>query len=124
LKSFIDEATLAENAVNLNIKLMKWRLCPELDIDILQKTKILCFGAGTLGCQLSRNLIGWGVKNITFVDYGKVSYSNPVRQSLFNFEDSIKGGKLKVFIIFIKIEEFLLFFIKIEEFLLNFYCFL
>lgn len=96
LKSFIDEKILAENAVNLNIKLMKWRLCPDLDIDIMQKVKVLCFGAGTLGCQLSRNLIGWGVKNITFVDYGKVSYSNPVRQSLFNFEDSTGGGKLKV----------------------------
>jgi len=97
LKSLIDEKSLAENAVNLNIKLMKWRLCPELDIDVIQNTKVLCFGAGTLGCQLSRNLIGWGVRNITFVDYGKVSYSNPVRQSLFTFDDSTKGGKPKVF---------------------------
>ena len=103
MKTFIDESSLAESAVNLNIKLMKWRLCPELDIDIIQKVKVLCFGAGTLGCQLSRNLIGWGVKNITFVDYGKVSYSNPVRQSLFNFEDSVKGGKPKV--LFFKIIE-------------------
>lgn len=76
---------------------MKWRLFPELDIDAIQNVKCLLFGAGTLGCQLSRNLIGWGVKNITFIDYGKVSYSNPVRQSLFNFEDSTKGGKPKVF---------------------------
>ncbi len=29
----------------------------------------------------------WGVKKITFVDNGKVSYSNPVRQSLYTFED-------------------------------------
>ena len=40
-------------------------------------------------------MIGWGVKNITFVDYGKVSHSNPVRQSLYNFEDVINGGKNK-----------------------------
>ena len=76
---------------------MKWRLFPELDIEAIQNVKCLLFGAGTLGCQLSRNLIGWGVKNITFIDYGKVSYSNPVRQSLFNFEDSTKGGKPKVY---------------------------
>ena len=38
---------------------------------------------------------GWGVRNITFVDNGKISYSNPVRQSLFNFEDSLQGGKHK-----------------------------
>ena len=35
------------------------------------------------------------MKNITFVDNGKVSYSNPVRQSLFNFEDCLDGGKPK-----------------------------
>jgi ubiquitin-like modifier-activating enzyme ATG7 len=28
------------------------------------------------------------IRLITFVDNGKVSYSNPVRQSLFNFSDS------------------------------------
>ena len=31
----------------------------------------------------------WGVETITFVDNSRVSYSNPVRQSLFVFEDSI-----------------------------------
>ena len=43
----------------------------------------------------ARCLLGWGVKNITFVDNGKVSYSNPVRQSLFDFEDCLNGGKPK-----------------------------
>lgn len=38
---------------------------------------------------------GWGVRHITFVDNGKVSYSNPVRQTLFTFEDCINGGKPK-----------------------------
>lgn len=37
----------------------------------------------------------WGVTNISFIDYGKVSYSNPVRQSLFNYEDALNGGKDK-----------------------------
>ena len=32
LKSFMDERTLAREAVDLNIKLMKWRLLPSLDI--------------------------------------------------------------------------------------------
>jgi ubiquitin-like modifier-activating enzyme ATG7 len=40
-------------------------------------------------------LQGWGVRNITLVDNGLVSYSNPVRQSLFTFEDSLHGGKPK-----------------------------
>lgn len=34
----------------------------------------------------------WGVKHITFVDNGKVSFSNPVRQNLFNFNDTLNGG--------------------------------
>lgn len=33
----------------------------------------------------------WGIKNITFVDSGVISYSNPARQSLFTFEDSTKA---------------------------------
>lgn len=35
------------------------------------------------------------MRTITFVDNSKVSYSNPVRQTLFNFEDCLNGGKHK-----------------------------
>ena len=46
--------------------------------------------------SLSNNLLqGWGVRNITLLDYGRISYSNPVRQSLFEFGDSLNGGKPK-----------------------------
>ena len=79
---------LGANAVDLNLKLMKWRLQPNIDLEKLQKLKVLLLGSGTLGCNVSRVLIGWGVRSITFVDSGTVSYSNPVRQSLFTFEDS------------------------------------
>ena len=54
LKSFMDEQTLAREAVDLNIKLMKWRMLPRLDLDKLQTVKCLMIGAGTLGCQLAR----------------------------------------------------------------------
>jgi ubiquitin-like modifier-activating enzyme ATG7 len=81
----MDDRTIARDAVDLNIKLMKWRLLPSLDIPKIQSRKCLLFGAGTLGCQLARNLIGWGIKNITFIDYSNVSYSNPVRQTLYEF---------------------------------------
>lgn len=95
LGDYMDPARLADSSVDLNLKLMKWRLAPELDLDVIKNTKCLLLGAGTLGSYVSRNLLGWGVRKITFVDYGKVSYSNPVRQPLFEFEDCIGGGKPK-----------------------------
>ena len=38
---------------------------------------------------------GWGVRTITFVDNGTISFSNPVRQTLFEFLDCQDGGKPK-----------------------------
>lgn len=35
------------------------------------------------------------MRNITFVDSARVSFSNPARQPLFEFEDSLNGGKPK-----------------------------
>ena len=92
LKSMFNPETIAENAVDLNINLMKWRMCPYLNTDIIRKQKYLLVGAGTLGCHVSRALLGWGARHITFIDNGKVSYSNPVRQSLYTFEDSQQVG--------------------------------
>ena len=74
---------------------MKWRQVPELNLDVLQKTSCLLLGSGSLGCQVARNLVSWGYRKITFVDAGKVSYSNPVRQCLFTYEDSIKPDNFK-----------------------------
>ena len=40
---------------------------------------------------LSSTSTGWGVRHITLLDNGRVSYSNPVRQSLFTFKDCLEG---------------------------------
>lgn len=89
LSSLLDPKKIAEDAVNLNLKLMKWRLLPSLDLDKIANSKCLILGCGTLGCHIARGLLAWGVKNISLVDNSKVSYSNPVRQSLYSFEDCI-----------------------------------
>lgn len=95
LAEFMDPRLLADQAVDLNLQLIKWRIAPTLDLDKIKSTKCLLLGAGTLGSYVARNLLGWGVRKITFVDSGSVSFSNPVRQPLFNFEDCIGGGVKK-----------------------------
>ncbi|KAL6760368.1 E1-like protein-activating [Haematococcus lacustris] len=86
---------LAEQAVDLNLRLMKWRAAPALDLCALNTTKCLLLGAGTLGCAVARTLLAWGVRSMSLLDSGRVAYSNPVRQSLFSFQDCLEGGKPK-----------------------------
>ena len=95
LATYLDPSRLADQAVDLNLKLIKWRISPSIDLDTIKHTKCLLLGAGTLGSYVARGLMGWGVRKITFVDNATVSYSNPVRQPLFNFEDCQGGGKRK-----------------------------
>ena len=113
LAPMMDPTRLAAQAVDLNLKLMRWRILPSLELDKVSSTRCLLLGAGTLGCYVARALMvytlslfsfvlpdlflqqGWGVRTITFVDSARVSFSNPVRQPLFEFEDCLDGGKHK-----------------------------
>lgn len=78
----------------------------EMSSDGCRHVRMFCFKefVGKLAVRIhcSKNLENlfvcsqaWGVDVITFVDYGKVSRSNPVRQSLFKYEDTLNGGKEK-----------------------------
>lgn len=95
LSQYMDPRQLADQSVDLNLKLMKWRIAPNLNLAKISQTKCLLIGAGTLGSYVSRNLLGWGVRKITFVDNGTVSFSNPVRQPLFTYQDCLGGGGKK-----------------------------
>lgn len=48
---------LAEQAVDLNLKLMRWRIMPALDLEKIARTQCLLLGAGTLGCYVARGLL-------------------------------------------------------------------
>ncbi|KAF2108755.1 autophagy-related protein 7 [Lophiotrema nucula] len=95
LSEYMDERKLADQAVDLNLKLIKWRIAPSIDLDVIKNCKCLLLGAGTLGSYVSRTLLGWGVRKVTFVDNANVSFSNPVRQPLFDFKDCLQGGAKK-----------------------------
>eukprot|EP01063_Lacrimia_lanifica_P027595 TRINITY_DN3893_c0_g4_i1.p1 TRINITY_DN3893_c0_g4~~TRINITY_DN3893_c0_g4_i1.p1 ORF type:complete len:681 (+),score=214.55 TRINITY_DN3893_c0_g4_i1:88-2130(+) len=90
LASTMDPNLLAEESAKLNLSLMKWRMTPNLDLEKIAGQKCLLVGSGTLGCGVARNLMKWGVYNMTFIDRGNVSYSNPVRQSLFIHDDAVQ----------------------------------
>lgn len=93
LSSLLNPEKLANDAVNLNLSLMKWRLMPSLDLERIASVRCLILGCGTLGCHIARGLVAWGVKKLTLIDNSRISYSNPVRQSLYNFEDCSSSGK-------------------------------
>lgn len=96
LSAMMDPVKLAEQGIELNLKLMKWRLAPQLDLDVIKNSRCLLLGSGTLGCSVARSLLAWGIQNITLVDNGSISHSNPVRQSLYSFEDCKNSQKKAV----------------------------
>ncbi|XP_073037396.1 ubiquitin-like modifier-activating enzyme atg7 [Primulina eburnea] len=95
LAQTMDPNRLAIAAADLNLKLMRWRALPSLNLNVLSATRCLLLGAGTLGCQTARMLMAWGVRKITLVDSGKVAMSNPLRQSLYTLNDCLNGGEFK-----------------------------
>lgn len=87
LSKKMDPNIIAEQNAERNLKLMMWKHEPNLPLDKLRKVNCLLIGAGTVGCSVARNLIAWGLKNITFVDCATVSHANPVRQNLYTTKD-------------------------------------
>jgi len=95
LAGALDPATLAADALALNLRLMRWRAAPGLPLAAISSARFLLLGAGTLGCGAARALLGWGATRVTLVDCGRVAFSNPPRQPLFEHGDCLGGGAPK-----------------------------
>ncbi|XP_065313746.1 ubiquitin-like modifier-activating enzyme ATG7 isoform X2 [Gordionus sp. m RMFG-2023] len=65
LSPILDPSEISETASKLNIRLMKWRAMPELNLDKVFGTKCLLIGAGTLGCNIARCLLSSEGYNMT-----------------------------------------------------------
>lgn len=61
LAPMMDPKLLADQAVDLNLRLMRWRIVPSLDLEKVSSTRCLLLGAGTLGCYVARSLMVCGV---------------------------------------------------------------
>lgn len=90
LKNYLTPHELQQKMSTMNIDLIKWRLIPNFEEIHFKNLKFLIIGSGTLGCSVARNLIGWGIRNFTFIDHSKVNLNNPMRQCLFTLEDAEK----------------------------------
>jgi ubiquitin-like modifier-activating enzyme ATG7 len=66
LSSLFDHEVIMKRSCDLNLKLMKWRLWPSLDTELLSNTKCLLIGAGTLGCSVARTLLGYHISYICY----------------------------------------------------------
>ena len=53
-------------------------------VESLTTAKVLLLSAGTSGCNMAKKISRWGIRNLTFVRNGRVSYSNHVCQKLFD----------------------------------------
>lgn len=50
LSGHLSPTAQAEQAVDLNLRLMRWRAAPQLDVGALARTKCLLLGGWVLGC--------------------------------------------------------------------------
>uniref|UniRef100_A0A804QTY4 Ubiquitin-like modifier-activating enzyme ATG7 n=1 Tax=Zea mays TaxID=4577 RepID=A0A804QTY4_MAIZE len=85
-RSSINESSKDEEKQLMHLKLMGWRHFP-VNIDRLSHVRVLLLGAGTLGCEVARLLMTWGVRKLTVVDSGSVVMSDLAKQSLYIDKD-------------------------------------
>lgn len=87
LSKLLDPMEILKCNSKNNLHLIKYRNAPKIALDLIDQTKCLIIGIGTLGGNTARNALMWGIENLTFLDYSHVSHSNLLRQSLFEYSN-------------------------------------
>ncbi|GFE54007.1 hypothetical protein BaOVIS_014110 [Babesia ovis] len=77
----VDPNSVDKADSSLRLQMMTWRIVPELKPGNITKLRICVIGVGSLGCQIIRQLLAWGVYNFVIIDYGIVT--NSTRQCLY-----------------------------------------
>ena len=86
LKKYAPESVLKDQ-IFVNLKVMNGQSNLPFKLDKIASTSFLFCGSGTLAHQMSRNLIAWGVNQMTFIDNYLVKENNIIRQWLFTQND-------------------------------------
>lgn len=89
----INQPTYLKDLTGISNNLIKSDTCLNLPASFpvnsgkLSSVRCLILGAGTLGCDVARILMDYGVRKLTMVDNGRVVASNLARQSLYTSDD-------------------------------------
>ncbi|KMZ86612.1 hypothetical protein PVBG_04948, partial [Plasmodium vivax Brazil I] len=87
LRNFVNRDVVQRIALEQHVKLIKWKLLKDLKEEKIASLKVLILGMGTVGCNVARTCVTWGIKNLTVVDNSVVKHSNLGRQSLYTTAD-------------------------------------
>ncbi|KJP90155.1 hypothetical protein AK88_00003 [Plasmodium fragile] len=87
LRNFVNRDVVQRIALEQHVKLIKWTLLKNLKEEKITTLKVLILGMGTVGCNIARTCVTWGIKHLTLVDNSVVKHSNVGRQSLYTTDD-------------------------------------
>ncbi|EUD65381.1 hypothetical protein C922_04121 [Plasmodium inui San Antonio 1] len=96
LRNFLNRDVVQRIALEQHVKLIKWNLLKDLNEEKITSLKVLILGMGTVGCNVARTCVTWGIKHLTLVDNSVVKPSNVGRQSLYTTDDIEDECKMPV----------------------------
>ncbi|ANQ08309.1 Uncharacterized protein PCOAH_00025950 [Plasmodium coatneyi] len=96
LRNFVNRDVVHRIALEQHVKLIKWNLLKDLKEEKITSLKVLILGMGTVGCNVARTCVTWGIKHLTLVDNSVVKHSNVGRQSLYTIDDIEDESKMPV----------------------------